>query len=319
MNYCMDAAVDRGTGTAADMKQEMGMAVAGKTGTPGSNRDRYFAGFTGHYTAAVWCGFDTPQTIELSGNKANPAARLWKKVMLPLHKGLPSIELFDRKNMVEVPICLDSGKHATDSCYRDVRSDDGLSRVERVLLYPEDVPSGFCDKHISLDYCVEGHGVANSYCKKLRDAGALKLEQKALLKITQTRLDTLLKAKGKGLVSEYLRNDYIYLVDGKGKDKPFFGINGDINKGLDVPYQVCREHTRQDWEQFVESTRPTVPPTTVPPATQPTQPSAPSVTLPPTSIPPTTMTAPTQPTQTQPGAQPSTEPTDTDNTDSEGE
>lgn len=278
MNYCLDAAVDRGTGTAADMEKELGMAVAGKTGTTSSNRDRYFAGFTGYYTAAVWCGFDTPESIELVGNTSNPAARLWKKVMLQLHKGLPSIELYDSKKMVEVPICLDSGKHATDSCYLDIRTGDGLHRVERVLVYPEDKPTDYCDKHITLDYCVEGHGVANAYCKKFAEAGALKLERKALLKLTQSRLDTLLKAEGKGLVSEYLRNDYIYLVDAKGNDKAFFGVHGTINKGLKVPYQICQVHTRKSWEDYLASTVPPTEPATMPSATRPveTKPATPT-------------------------------------------
>lgn len=334
MNYCLDAAVDRGTGTAADLKKELGMAVAGKTGTTASNRDRYFAGFTGYYTAAVWCGFDTPQTIELVGSNANPAARLWKKVMLQLHKNLPSIELFDSKKMVEVPVCLDSGKHATDSCYRDIRSGDGFSRVERVLVYPEDQPSGFCDKHITLDYCVDGHGVANEYCKKFAEAGALKLEKKALLKLPQSRLDALLKAEGKGLASQYLQDDYIYLVNAKGKDKAFFGIHGAINKGLDVPYQICRAHTRKSWEDYLASTKPTTQPpvTTMPPVeteppTQPTkppapttEPSAPTTTAAPetTAPPKPSTTAPTLPPTTEPTAAESTQPAN-ETTDAEGE
>lgn len=317
MNYCLDTAVDRGTGTAADMKKELGMAVAGKTGTTGANRDRYFAGFTGYYTAAVWCGFDTPQTIELTGSTANPAARLWKKVMLQLHQKLPSIPLYDREKMVEVPICLDSGKIATDSCYHDIRAGDGFSRVEKVLLYPEDKPKDYCDRHITLDYCVEGHGVANEYCKLFAAEGVLPLERKALLKLTQSRLNQLLQAEGKGLVSEYLRNDYIYLVDGKGKDKAFFGVHGNINGGLNVPYQICRVHTRRSWEEFVESTRPTEPPATEPPATEPPATLPPVVTMPATLPPEPTVpitTAPPEPTSvTEPAPTETTEPAPTAN------
>jgi penicillin-binding protein 1A len=53
------------------------MNIAGKTGTTSSYRDRWFCGFTGHYTAAVWCGYDHPERINLTGSTANPAARLW--------------------------------------------------------------------------------------------------------------------------------------------------------------------------------------------------------------------------------------------------
>ncbi len=275
MNYCLDSAVASGTGTAADMAAELGMDVAGKTGTTSGKRDRYFAGFTGYYTAAVWCGYDTPEEIVLSGNTANPAARLWKKVMLQLHKGRSTIPLYSTKDMVKVDVCLDSGKLATDSCYRDIRTSDGLSRVETVWVYPQDKPSGYCDRHIRVDYCLEGHGVANEYCHKFAEIGALKLETKALLKLTKSQLDGLLKAKGKGLDSNYLRDDYIYLVDKKGAAAPFHGLNGKLNSGLQLPYEVCRVHTRQSWEDY-QTPPATVPSTTVPSPTEPTEPVPPS-------------------------------------------
>lgn len=280
LNYCLDSAVASGTGTAADLS-DMGIDTAGKTGTTAGYKDRYFAGFTGYYTAAVWCGFDSPAEIKLSGSTANPAARLWKRVMQPLHKGRSTKSLYDADKMVWVSVCLDSGKLATDSCYRDIRVDDGLHRVEKVQVYPEDRPKGYCDKHTSVEYCTEGGGVANEYCKKFAQIDALKLENKALLKLTQSQLDMLLKVKGKGLAADYLRNDYVYLVDKKGADAAFFGFDGKINRGLKLPYQVCTAHTKQSWEDY--TTPPTEPPTTVPP------------TEPPTTQPPTEPSATTQP------------------------
>lgn len=308
MNYCLDSAVATGTGTAADLAQELGMDVAGKTGTTSGNRDRYFAGFTGYYTAAVWCGYDSPEEIVLTGDKGNPAARLWKKVMLQLHRGLSTIPLYSTDKMELVPICLDSGKLATDSCYRDIRSKDGVSRVEKVWVYPKDKPHSYCNQHISLDYCPQGHGVANEYCKKFAQIGALKLESKALLKITDGQIQKLLRAKSKGLDSDYLRNDYVYLVDKNGAAASFFGMDGKINQGLNVPYEVCRIHTKQSWEDYQKPPATTVPtqPTTVPtqplPTTEPTRPIPPTTQATVPSIPPTepsteSTTAPTQPAQ----------------------
>lgn len=264
MNYCLDSAVDTGTGTAADIN---GMDVAGKTGTTSGKKDRYFAGFTGYYTAAVWCGYDTPEQIVLTGSSSNPAARLWKKVMQKLHTGKQTIPLYSTEGMVKVEICLDSGLLATDSCYEDIRSDDGLSRVEQVWVYPQDKPGSHCTQHIRVDYCTEGHGVANEYCRRFAAIGALELESKALLKMTREKLDTLLKAEGKGLAANYLRNDYIYLTDKYGIGQAFYGLHGDINEGLQVPYEVCRVHTQQSWENYVpptQETEPTTPPTLFP-------------------------------------------------------
>jgi hypothetical protein len=152
--------------------------------------------------------------------------------MLPLHQGKSTIALYSQSKMEQVSICLDSGKLATDSCYQDVRTADGLSRVEKVWVYPEDKPIGYCDKHITLEYCPDGHGVANEYCKKFAQVGAVKLEPKALVKLTKSRIETLLRASGKGLNAMYLRDDYVFLVDKKGTAQPFFGFRGTINEGL---------------------------------------------------------------------------------------
>jgi hypothetical protein len=107
MNYCLDQAVDHGTGTMTDID---GIDVCGKTGTTNSKNDRYFCGFTGYYTAAVWCGFEQPAEINLVGDTRHPAGVLWHKVMAPLHKGKDNIKLYNKdKKMVSVTVCLDSG------------------------------------------------------------------------------------------------------------------------------------------------------------------------------------------------------------------
>ena len=82
MTYMMQNAVENGTGKAARL---WNMPVAGKTGTSGDTKDRWFCGVTPYYAAAVWTGFDTPAPIQSHGN---PAAQLFSKVMKPLHEGL---------------------------------------------------------------------------------------------------------------------------------------------------------------------------------------------------------------------------------------
>ena len=124
-------------------------------------------------------------------------------------------------------------------------SADGLHRVEKVLVYPQDKPTAYCDRHVQVDYCVEGHGVANEYCKKFAELGALKLESKALLKMTKSQMEALLKVKGKGLAADYLRDDYVYLVDKNGGAAAFYGFSGGVNEGLKEPYQLCLVCTLQ--------------------------------------------------------------------------
>ncbi len=249
MNYCLDSAVASGTGRPADLYNELGIDVAGKTGSTQDNKDRYFCGFTGYYTAAVWCGFNTPEEIILVNNYQNPAARLWKKVMLQLHRGLETIPLYDTTGMVEVEVCLESGKLATDACAHDIRKGEVL-RTQKVMVYKEDMPTEFCDKHVLLDYCTVGGGVANEYCHKFASVGALRLEKKALVKMTQSKLNDLIAVENKGLQECYLRNNYIYLVDSLGNPQSFFGVHGGINKGMNLPYQGCTLHTKEAWEQY---------------------------------------------------------------------
>lgn len=276
INYCLDSAVAVGTGKAADID---GMDVAGKTGTTSGKKDRYFAGFTGYYTAAVWCGYDTPEQIVLMGSSTNPAARLWKQVMQKLHKGKTSVPLYSTQGMVKVAVCLDSGLLATDSCYHDIRTADGLSRVEEVWVYPQDAPASHCTSHIRVDYCTDGHGVANEYCRRFASIGAIELESAVLLKRTQEQLDVILKAEGKGLSSAYLRDDYVYLTDKYGAPAAFYGFHGTVNQGLQVPYSVCAAHTQRAWDTYEPPTFPTEP-------IEPTQPSMPpeTATLPPPTL-----------------------------------
>lgn len=82
MTYMLQNGVENGTGSEAALWT---VPVAGKTGTSGEYKDRWFVGVTPYYIAAVWTGYDIPESIHVSGN---PAAQLWKKVMAPLHDGL---------------------------------------------------------------------------------------------------------------------------------------------------------------------------------------------------------------------------------------
>lgn len=257
MNYCLTNAVTSGTGGGANFASGY---CAGKTGTTSSSRDKWFCGFTHYYTAAVWCGYDQPEKINLS---FNPASRLWKQVLQPLHKNLKNVKLYDDSKMSSVSVCLDSGKIATEACKNDIRG----SRVETVLVYPEDRPTGSCTKHVSVEYCSVGEGVANDYCKKFAALdSSVKITKPSLLKMTKKDINALLAARGSGLLGQFTQDNYVYLVTGDGTDEAFKGFDNDINAGVNAPYKVCAVHTQQSWEasqssQNTEETTPTTPTT----------------------------------------------------------
>jgi len=71
-------------GTAQSLKNWLPpeIAVAGKTGTTDSQRDAWFAGFTGDRLAIVWIGYDDNRAARLSG--AGAALPIWGELMAAL-------------------------------------------------------------------------------------------------------------------------------------------------------------------------------------------------------------------------------------------
>lgn len=235
MNYCLYNAANNGTGTAAVFP---GQNIAGKTGTTSSNRDRWFVGYTKYYTAAVWCGYNQPEQIYLTNNYSNPAARLWKMVMQPIHNGLPQVGLYNGNAFTNVSICLDSGKIATAACYSDAR---GIDRVVSVNCYPEDVPNGYCTKHITMDYCVTGGGVATEYC--YMDPTAI-IESRSLVMLNQSEVNDIISGLRVGLDATYGNDGYVYYTDNYGNPITWTGFSGFATNLVGTPYLTCQIHTR---------------------------------------------------------------------------
>lgn len=268
MNYCLVNAAQAGTGTEANLAWSHGITTAGKTGSTADMRDRWFCGFTGYYTAAVWCGYDSPEIIYASGN---PASQLWKKVMGPLHKGLKNKSLYSTSGWVTVSVCLDSGGLATDACKADVRGKD-LNRVANVMVHSSDVPKTKCTKHVLVDYC-SGGGVATDYCKKFAAVDStVKVTQKGLVKLTQKEISEIYAARGYNLNKLYLKDDYVYLIGSDGSDSVWKGFYGNMKRVTDAPYKTCTVHTEAAWEAYQQANPPE--PTT-PPETESTEPVTP--------------------------------------------
>lgn len=152
MNYCLRSVVTQGTGTYAALDST---AVAAKTGTTSSNRDRWFIGYTSYYTAAVWCGYKQPEEVRLTGSGINPALRMWKQVMEKVHEGVQWKDLYSSSGMSTVSMCLESGKRASAAC---------PNTGSALVAAGDTAASVTCDEHVLVNWCEGGNAVANEYC-----------------------------------------------------------------------------------------------------------------------------------------------------------
>ena len=155
MIQLLTGVVKNGSGRRAALN---GIDVGGKTGTTSSDNDRWFTGITPYYAAAVWFGYDMPQT--LNNFSVNPATALWKQVMEKVHKNLPDASFELKTEMTSVTYCKDSGLLATEWCEKDVRG----SRQETAEVALADVPTEYCDCHVGALICSESGLLANDYC-----------------------------------------------------------------------------------------------------------------------------------------------------------
>ena len=153
VNQLLQGAVKSGTGASANFGN---MAIAGKTGTTSANYDRYFAGYTPYYAAAVWTGYKNNERISYSGN---PALTLWRKVMSQVHEGLEDKSFPKAGGLTSVTVCMDSGLLATDACRADARG-----RVQTVEVVPGTEPTESCGMHVFVNYCTEGQCLAGANC-----------------------------------------------------------------------------------------------------------------------------------------------------------
>ena len=70
-----------GAGSGLDTKSQH---YAAKTGTTNSSKDLWLAGYSKHYTTALWIGYDRPRSVDM---KAKKRAEIWTSIMNSVHEG----------------------------------------------------------------------------------------------------------------------------------------------------------------------------------------------------------------------------------------
>ncbi len=112
MHKMLQEVVTSGTGGGAGIS---GYQTAGKTGTTSDNNDRWFIGYTPHYAAAVWYGYDIPKEISVSGN---PCITVFRNVMNTIHQKIdpPYREIKRPSDVLSIEYCPLSGRQHTEEC-----------------------------------------------------------------------------------------------------------------------------------------------------------------------------------------------------------
>jgi len=149
----LQSVVTQGTGSPANFS---GFPVAGKTGTTNDKFDVWFAGYTPHYSAALWIGSDNNAT--LTGSSAN-AAKLWKQVMSRIHQGLPQKNFAVPSGIIHVNVCSKSGKLPTELCSQA----PGGSTIYTEAFVKGTEPTEYCDVHVLADIHVPSGKLATEF------------------------------------------------------------------------------------------------------------------------------------------------------------
>lgn len=147
-------------GTATDITLDNYIDCAGKTGTTQNKYDNWYIGYTPYCICGVWMGYEYPKAM--SDYQKNKCVEIWDDVMTEIHDeyiGDEALSFDISENIIECEYCVDSGKLLTNACKKDPRGD----RAERGYFVKGSEPRDVCDKHLLVDYDIDG-GVVIGGC-----------------------------------------------------------------------------------------------------------------------------------------------------------
>ncbi|HSW09861.1 MAG TPA: PBP1A family penicillin-binding protein [Bacillota bacterium] len=113
MTSMLRSTVDWGTGVVARLAT--GHPVAGKTGTTDDDVDAWWVGYTPEFLGAVWMGYDQPRSMDGVWGSTY-AAPIWRDVAAAALAGTPPSTFVRPRNIVELDVCIRSGKLPGPHC-----------------------------------------------------------------------------------------------------------------------------------------------------------------------------------------------------------
>ncbi len=162
MTQMMKEVVEWGTAHRITLKEMVD--TAGKTGTSGQDRDKWFIGYTPYYVAGIHLAYDDRTPLTASERRH---LSMWDEVMQRVHaevledEGTPrSFEMPD--SVVQREYCRDSGCIPTEACHGDMRGD----RMAVGYFKRDYIPGTPCDLHVEAHYDT----VADRYEEGIGDA-----------------------------------------------------------------------------------------------------------------------------------------------------
>ena len=160
MNQLLSEVVKSGTAGRITLKNTIN--TAGKTGTSSGDRDRLFIGYTPYYTAGIWCGYESGKSL---GTLSVSHLKIWDEIMTKIHEATVREEhkrSFSTEGLKRMGYCRDSGELYCERCIYDVRGD----RLEYGYFTRDNCPTLPCSRHITVDFCTEGKGIAHRGCDR---------------------------------------------------------------------------------------------------------------------------------------------------------
>ena len=142
MTSMLRSTVDWGTGTVAQLRT--GHPVAGKTGTTDDSTDAWWIGYTPEFLGSVWMGYDQPRSMGRVWGSTY-AAPIWRDVATVALANTPPSTFIRPKNIVEMDVCIRSGKLPGPHC--------PPGDIRREVFRRGTEPRTICDVHYLVTIC----------------------------------------------------------------------------------------------------------------------------------------------------------------------